>query len=100
LLSGGIRFLKNFTLCDLNSFDVIISSFLDACKVNVLCNGNKVKACAKVGFKLMNSNMDYKWALVDVILNLVAFLNLKPTRLFVLLMQSEYGKETKLKVVG
>jgi hypothetical protein len=42
--------------------------------------------------------MDYKWALVDIILNLVAFLNLKPTRFFVFLMQSEYGKETKLKV--
>jgi hypothetical protein len=26
--------------------------------------------------------MDYKWALVDIILNLVAFLNLKPTRFF------------------
>jgi len=71
---------------------------LDAYKIDILRNENKIKACTKVGFKLVNSDMDYKWALVDIILNLVAFLNLKPTRFFVFLMQSEYGKETKLKV--
>ncbi len=73
---------------------------MDAYKVSILGSRNKVKACAKVGFKLVNSDMDYKWALVDLILNLVAFLNLKPTRFFFKLMQNEYGKETKLKVVG
>jgi hypothetical protein len=56
LFCGGIQFCENFTLCDLDHFDVIIgNTFLDAYEVNIFRNGVR----AKCGFKLMNLNVDY-----------------------------------------
>jgi hypothetical protein len=48
----------------------------------------------------MNLDMKYKFAIVDVGINLVVFLKLKPTRFLVLLRQGELGKEVKPKVIG
>lgn len=43
------NFLKT-TLCDLNNVDATLgNTFLDASKVNILHNKNKVKFCAKIG---------------------------------------------------
>jgi hypothetical protein len=44
--------------------------------------------------------MKYKFSLVDVGINLVVFLKLKPTRFLILLMHGELGKEVKPKVIG
>jgi hypothetical protein len=46
-------------LFNLNSFDAILgNTFLDAYKINILYNGNKVKVHAKVSFKLMKLKVD------------------------------------------
>lgn len=44
--------------------------------------------------------MKYKFALVDVEINLVVILKLKPNRFLILLMHGELGKEVKPKVIG
>jgi hypothetical protein len=50
---GGIPFFKNFTMCDLNNFDIIIkNSFLNAYKVNILHSKGKLKIYAKCGLSL------------------------------------------------
>jgi hypothetical protein len=44
LLNGRILFFEKFILCDLSSFDAILGdTFLDAYKVDIFHNGNKVK---------------------------------------------------------
>jgi hypothetical protein len=51
----GVPFFKNFTLCDLDNFDVIIgNTFSDAYKVDILHSGGKLKIYAKCGSKLVN----------------------------------------------
>jgi hypothetical protein len=73
---SSFQFFENFTLCDLDHFDVILkNTFLDAYKVNIFHNKSKVRKCAKVGFKLMNLNVKYKSTLVGVGINLVALVN-------------------------
>jgi hypothetical protein len=73
LFCGGIYFLKNFTLCDLDNFDVIIgNTFLDAYKVDILHNEGRLRVYAKCGFKLMNLDAMYNFALVEMGVNLVA----------------------------
>jgi hypothetical protein len=62
LFCEGVQFFENFTLCDLDNFDVILgNTFLDAYKVNILHNGSKLKVHAKVGFKLMNLDVKYNY---------------------------------------
>ncbi len=42
LFCRGIQFFENFTLCDLDNFDVILgNTFLDAYKVDFLYNGGQ-----------------------------------------------------------
>jgi hypothetical protein len=72
LFCGGIQFFESFTLCDLNNFDVILrNTFLDAYKVNILHNKDKLKVCATGGSKLMNLDVDYNYALASMGVNLV-----------------------------
>ncbi len=69
---GGGQLFENFTLCDLNYFDIILgNTFLDAYEINILSNKNKVKICTKVGSKLVNLDGDNKSMLVKVKINLV-----------------------------
>jgi hypothetical protein len=72
----GEQFFENFTLCDLNNFDVIIrNTFFNAYKVNILHNGGKLRVHAKCGSKLMNLDVDYNFSLVKMGMNLVALAN-------------------------
>jgi hypothetical protein len=73
----GVQFFENFTLCDLNNFDVILGNiFLDVYKVDILYNKNKVRAHAKVGSKLMNLNGRYNFnVFADIKVNLVDLAN-------------------------
>jgi hypothetical protein len=76
LFCGGIQFFENFTLCDLNKFDVILgNTCLDAYKVDILCNENKLKIWAKVSSKLVNLDAEYNYMLAKVGINLVALTN-------------------------
>jgi hypothetical protein len=39
MFCGGVWIFENFTLCDLNNFDVILGNpFVDAYKINILHN--------------------------------------------------------------
>jgi len=39
LFCRGVQLFENFTLCDLNYFDIILrNTFLDAYEVNIFCN--------------------------------------------------------------
>jgi len=76
LFCKGFQFLENFTPYDLDNFHVIVlNTFLDVYKVNIFHKGSKIKVHAKVGFKLMNLNVKYNYALVEVRINLVALAN-------------------------
>jgi hypothetical protein len=76
LFYGGVQFFENFTLCDLNNFDEIIrKTFLDAYKIDIHHNGSKLKIRAKVGFKLINLDVNYNYTLVKVEVNLVVLVN-------------------------
>jgi hypothetical protein len=58
---------------DLNNFDVILlNTFLDAYKVNIICKGGKLKVHAKSGSKLMNLDADFSFMLAKMGVNLVA----------------------------
>jgi hypothetical protein len=49
----GIPFFNNFTVCDLNNFDIIIrNTFLNAYKVNILRSGAKLRIRVKCGLSL------------------------------------------------
>jgi hypothetical protein len=76
LFCGGVQFFENFTLCDLDKIDVILrNTFLDAYKVNILCNGSKLRDYAKVGSKLVNLDAKSNFALTEVGVNLVVLVN-------------------------
>lgn len=62
---------EDFTLCDLDKFDVILRNTM----VNILHNGSKLRIHAKVGFKLVNLDLEYNFALRKVRVNLVALAN-------------------------
>ncbi len=63
---------EDFTLCDLNTFDVILeNTFLDSYKINIIHNRGKLKVRAKIGCKLMNLNIYYNFALAEVGVTLV-----------------------------
>jgi hypothetical protein len=88
LFCGGIQFFENFTLCDLDNFDVIIGhTFLDAYKIDILCNGGRLRICAKCGSKLMNLDVNHNYALVEMGMNLVVLaIELKSPSFFFILM--------------
>ncbi len=68
--------IENFTLCDLDNYDVIIgNTFLDAYKINIFRNKGKLRICAKNGYKLMNLNAIYNFALAKMGVNLVALIS-------------------------
>jgi len=76
LFCERVQFFENFTMFDLNNFDVIIGiTFLDAYKVDIFHSRSKLKVCAKIGFKLMNLDAKYSYVLVEVGVNLVALVN-------------------------
>jgi len=100
LFCGGVRFFENFTLCDLDNFDVIIrNTFLDACKVDILCNGNKLKVCAKNGSKLVNLNVDYNFTLVEMGMNLIVLASELKSLNF-LILRSLRSSQGELKPQG
>jgi hypothetical protein len=86
LFCMGVQFFENFTLCDLNNFDVILgNTFLDAYEVTILCNGHKLKFCAKCGSKLMNLDVN-NFTLVEMGVNLVVLASELESPCFLLLM--------------
>jgi len=83
LFCRGVQLFENFTLCDLNYFDIILrNTFLDAYEVNIFCNRNKVKIRTKVGSKLVNLDGDYNFMLANIKINLVVLV--KELKLFCL----------------
>ncbi len=72
LFYKGVQFFEDFTLCDLDNFDVILENkFLDAYKINIFHKKGKLRVCAKIGSKLMNLNIDYNFALIEMGVTLV-----------------------------
>ncbi len=64
LFCGIVQFFENFTMCDLNNFDVILgNTFLDAYKIDILHSRGRLSICAKCNFKLMNLDVNYNYAL-------------------------------------
>jgi hypothetical protein len=73
LFYGRIYFFENFTMFDLDNFDVILgNTFLDAYKINIFHSGGRLKVYAKCGSKLMNLDAKYNYALAKMGMNLVA----------------------------
>jgi len=69
---GGVQFIENFTMCDLDKFDVIIgNTFLDVYEVDIFCSKGKLKIHPKYGFKLMNLDLYYNSTLAKMGVNLV-----------------------------
>jgi hypothetical protein len=76
LFRGRVQFFENFTLWDLDNFDVIIgNAFLDAYEVDILCSKSKLKVHAKCGFKLVNLNSDYNSTLAKMGVNFITLVN-------------------------
>jgi len=83
----GVQFFANFTLCELDNFDVIIrNTFLDVYEVDILHNGSKMRVHVKIDFKLVNLDVEYNSALVKVVVNLVALVKELKSPSFVILM--------------
>jgi len=59
---------------------------LDAYEEDILHNGNKMKVHAKIDFKLLNLDVEHTFALVKVIVNLVALVKELKLLNFVILM--------------
>jgi hypothetical protein len=66
-------------------------------KVDNLCNEHNVRVYAQISYKLMNLDAEYKFALADVKINLVAFIELKLATFLILLDQKELRKDTNPK---
>jgi hypothetical protein len=87
LFCMGIQFFENFTLCDLDNFDIILgNTLLDAYKVSILRSGGKLKVCSKCGSKLMNLDVNYNFTLVEMGVNLVTLASELESPSFLLLM--------------
>ncbi len=65
---------------------------MDAYKVDILCSENKLKLHTKVGFKLVNLDVEYNSALVKVVVNLVALVKELKSPSFVILMSLGVSK--------
>jgi hypothetical protein len=62
MFCGIIWFFENFTLCDLNNFDVILgNTFVDAYEINILRN---VQVSWKFVPKLALSQWAYMWFII------------------------------------
>jgi hypothetical protein len=87
LFCGRIQSFEDFTLCDLDNFDVILGNiFLDVYKVDIFRTRSKLRIHAKVGYKLVNLYLEYNFALVEVGVNLVALANELYLLSFIVLM--------------
>jgi hypothetical protein len=76
LFRGGVQVFENFTLCDLNNFDVILgNTFLDAYEVDILFSKSKLRVHAKCGSKLVNLNSDHNSTLAKMGVNFVTLAN-------------------------
>jgi hypothetical protein len=94
LFCGGIQLFDNFTLCNLNYFDIIIgNTFLDGYEINILYNKNKVKVRTKVGSKLMNLNGNHNSLLEKIGINLVVFIKELKSFCFMILMSLKISQE-------
>jgi hypothetical protein len=79
----GVQVFENFTLCELNNFDVILrNTFLDVYEVDIFHNRSKVK----IGFKFKKLDVEYNYALVKVAVNLVTLAKELKSPSFVILM--------------
>jgi hypothetical protein len=68
-----VQFFENFTLCHLHNFDVILgNTFLDAYEVDIFYSKGRLKFRAKSGYKLVNLNAYFNFALAKMGVNLVA----------------------------
>ncbi len=93
LFCKGVQFCENFTLCDLDNFDAILGkTFLDAYEIDILHSGVKLKVHAKNGFKLMNIDVDYNFALVEMGVNLVVLTYELKSLSFLLLMSLKVSR--------
>jgi len=78
---------ESFTLCELDNFDVILkNTFLDVYEINILHNKSKVRVHAKIGFKLVNLNVEYNSLVARIVVNLVALIKELKLPSFVILM--------------
>ncbi len=59
---------------------------MDVYKVDILCSGARLRVCAKCGFKLVNLNADYNFALAEMGVNLIALVNELKSPIFFSLM--------------
>jgi hypothetical protein len=83
----GMQFFENFTLCELDNFDVILkNTFLDVDEIDIFHNVSNMRVHANIGFKLMNLNVEYKYALMKVIVNLIVLAKELKSLSFVILM--------------
>ncbi len=55
---------------------------MDAYKVDNLCSENKLKVHTKVGFKLVNLDVEYNFMLAKIGINLVALARIKISSFF------------------
>jgi hypothetical protein len=71
----------------LDNFDVIIkNTFLDVYKVDIFYNKSKLGICAKVGFRLVNLNVDYNSTFVEMGVNFVVLVSELESLNFFILM--------------
>jgi hypothetical protein len=61
---------------------------LDVYEIDIFHNGSNVRVHANIGFKLMNFNVEYKYALTKVVVNLVVLAKELKSPSFVILMFS------------
>jgi hypothetical protein len=82
-----VQFFEIFTLCDLTNFDVILrNTFLDAYEVDIFHSEDKLRVHTKSGFKLVNLDVDYNYALDFMGMNLVSLANELELSSFLILM--------------
>jgi hypothetical protein len=83
----GVQFFENFTLCELDNFDVILRNpFLVVYEIDIFNNESKMKVHAKIGFKLLNLDVEYNYTLGKVVVNLVVLAKELKLPSFVVLM--------------
>jgi hypothetical protein len=66
----NLQVFENFTLCDLNNFEVILKKiFLDAWEVDIIHIRSKLRVYTNVSFKLMNLDVKYNFVLAKIGIN-------------------------------
>ncbi len=72
LFCERVPVFKNFTLCHLDNFDIIIgNTFSNANEVDILCSKSNLKICTNYGSKLVKWDVNYNFTLVKMGMNLV-----------------------------